>query len=96
MYEDIYIRLQKQQRNQGKESKRPFPENELSKGTPVWAYLTGGEPIKAEIILDAGQVVLIKKIEYLGRFKEITVHKSRISKRLPKRVPKLRIEKPLV
>jgi len=82
-YRQVRIRLEKQQLNQVKKTAGPYPCEELAKGTDVWLYLRGEEPVKAKILHDFGSVCLVKKLTP-GRFQIIQVHKSKISKRLEK------------
>ena len=77
-------RLEKQQDNQSYSSKGPFPNKvTLDKGEKIWAFLTSGRPTKALVVKDYGDTVLIEKeVENDYRFKWVTVHKARLSKRL--------------
>jgi len=53
-YKIVKERLLKQQKQQNRPAKGPFPTVLLQPGDPVWAYLTGEEPVKAKIIKDFG------------------------------------------
>jgi len=79
-YKKVKERLEAQQSRQVKASAGPFSEVTLDIDEPVYAFLTGNEPIKAKVIKDFGNTVIIRKDEP-GRFQTVSVHKSALTRR---------------
>ena len=83
-YDQIRTKIITAKDKQSRPLSGPFKETELEAGDAVWAFLKdNNNPVPAIILQDHGQMVNIRKCsDHEKRFKEIPIHKSRVSIRV--------------